>query len=239
MDPLSALSQAVTQPAMQIPPAEVVMAVLLSTALMAVIAAVYKHTHSGQFYSQGYAHTLVLMGALITVVIMVIGDNGGRALAVFGVFSFIRFRNLLPETRDVAYLFFAMVVGLTVGAQQYVMAVATTVIVSGVGLALWRTDSYAADRTSHILRVRVTNDIDFDQAFSALFERLLERSELMSIESVQAGMLTELHYAVRLKPEALPGELVGEVQRINGNNRVVLQAFGPNVNDLRQADFAD
>jgi hypothetical protein len=239
MDPLNAWLASLSQTSMAVPPVEVVLALLLSTVLMMVIAQVYQHTHDGVFYSQGYAHTLVLMGSVITVVIMVIGDNGGRALAVFGVFSFIRFRNLLPETRDVAYLFFAMAVGLTVGAQQYLMAVITTVLVSLLGLLLWRTDLFAAARASHLLRVRVTNDIDFDTTFREPFERLLLRSELRSVESVQAGMLTELSYSVFLKPDTLPGQLVGEVQRLNGNNRVVLQAFGPNLEDLQRADFAD
>jgi hypothetical protein len=239
MDALTPLLETLNQPSTPIPPGEVVMALALSAALMVVIAAVYRRSHTGPFYSQGYAHTLVLMGALITVVIMVIGDNGARALAVFGVFSFIRFRNLLPETRDVAYLFFAMVVGLTVGAQQYLMAVVTTVLVSLLGLALWRTDSYAAPRASHILRIRVTNDLDFDTAFAELFERMLDRSRLMSVESVQAGMLTELKYSVQMKPGAQPGELVGQIQRINGNNRVVLQAFGPNIEQLQLADMED
>jgi hypothetical protein len=126
-----------------------------------------------------------------------------------------------------------------VGSQQYLMAIMTTVLVSLVSLALWRTDVFAAVRTSHILRVRVTNDVDFDTAFRPVFERLLDRSELLSVESVQAGMLTELRYAVRLKPGALPGALVGEVQRINGNNRVVLQSFGPTLGDLRADELAD
>lgn len=238
MEPLIELFQGVASPAAAAPPTEVVAALVLATLLMIIIGAVYKLTHRGQFYTQGFVHTLVIIGVLISVIIMVIGDNVSRAFAVFGAFSLIRFRNVIPEQRDVAFLLFSLAVGLAVGAQQYGMAVVTTVLVCLLILLLWRFDLFAPLRTSHILRVRVTSDLNYELEFREPFERLLERAELLSVESVQAGMMYDLKYAVRLKPGAAPGTLVTELQRLSGNNKVVLQAFGPNLGDYRVGDFS-
>ncbi len=238
MDPFTEILQGMASRTMAVPPAEVVAALGLTTVLMMVIGAVYQLTHRGQFYTQGFVHTLIIIGDLIAVIIMVIGDNVGRAFAVFGAFSLIRFRNVIPEQRDVAFLFFALAVGLSVGAQQYPMAVVTTLLVCLLVIVLWRFDLFAPQRTSHILRVRVTSDMDYEATFREPFERLLERAELLSVESAQAGMMYDLKYAVRLKPEAAPGLLVTELQRLTGNNKVVLQAFGPNVGDYRVGDFS-
>jgi hypothetical protein len=47
------------------------------------------------------------------------------------------------------------------------------------------------------------------------------------VESIQAGMMTELRYGVRLKESSSPGALVAAIQQINGNNRVLLTTASP------------
>jgi hypothetical protein len=76
--------------------------------------------------------------------------------------------------------------------------------------------------------VRVTNDINYDVAFDETFAKFLEKFDLISVESIQAGMMTELRYNVSLRPQYKPGELVSAIQQINGNNRVLLTSTAPN-----------
>jgi len=44
----------------------------------------------------------------------------------------------------------------------------------------------------------------------------------VSVESIQAGMMTELRYNVQLRDASKPGEFVAALQQLNGNNRVML-----------------
>jgi hypothetical protein len=210
---------------------EIFFAGLLSFALMALIAALYKATFRGPNLSQDYVHTLMILGIVVSVIVMVIrGGDGNKAMAtgfgIFAAFSMIRFRTSLSEARDVAFIFFAMTAGLAVGARQYGLAASATVFICAIIYWFSRRNWFAPTRASHYLRIRVTNDINYDEAFEEAFGKFLERHDLISVESIQAGM-TELRYNICLRAGHRPGELVSAIQQINGNNRVLLTSTAP------------
>ncbi len=212
---------------------EILFAGLLSFALMSLIALLYKSTFRGAKLSQDYVHTLMILGIVVTVIVMVIrGGDGSKAMAtgfgMFAAFSMIRFRTSLSEARDVAFIFFAMTAGLAVGARQYGLAAATTAFICAVIYWFSRGNWFAPNRASHYLRVRVTNDLNYDEAFNEVFAKFLERHDLISVESIQAGMMTELRYNICLRATHGPRELVSAIQHINGNNRVLLTSTAPN-----------
>ena len=101
------------------------------------------------------------------------------------------------------------------------------VLVCVIIYLIYRYDFFAPVRSSHFLRVRVTNDIDYDTAFAECYRRFLDRCSLLSVETIQAGMMTELRYGVRLRETSKPGEFVAAIQQINGNNRVLLTSASP------------
>jgi hypothetical protein len=212
---------------------EILFATFLAFALTAIIAALYKATFRGPKLSQDYTHTLMILGIVVTVIVMVVrGGDAAKAQAtafgMFAAFSIIRFRTDLSEARDIGFIFLAMAAGLAVGARQYGMGVATTIVICAIIYFFSKADWFAPTRASHFLRVRVTNDINYDSAFNGLFEKFLERFDLISVESIQAGMMTELRYSVNLKPGHNPGELVTAIQQVNGNNRIILTTAMPN-----------
>jgi hypothetical protein len=218
---------------------EIVYAIFLSFGLNLLIATVYRTTYKGSDLSQDYVHTLMILGTVVSVVVMVVrNDPGGNdptgaksqatAFGIFAAFSLIRFRFALTTARDIAFVFVAMAAGLGVGARQYSLATATTVIICAIIYVFSRQDAFAPPRASHRLRVRVTNDVDYDTAFKDCFEKFLHDHDLVSVESIQAGMMTELRFVVHLKETAHPGEFVAAIQQVNGNNRVLLTTTTPN-----------
>ena len=213
--------------------AEIFFASILSFGLMSLIAAVYKATFRGPKLSQDYVHTLMILGTVVTMIVMVVrGGSGEKAQAtafgMFAAFSIIRFRVTLSEARDISFIFLAMAAGLAVGARQYGLALATTLLISAIIYTFSSANWFAPNRASHHLRIRVTNDINYDFAFKETFSKFLIMFDLLSVESIQAGMMTELRYTISLKPEFSPGELVSAIQQINGNNRVYLTSTSPN-----------
>ena len=211
---------------------EILFAALLTFGLTALIAALYKATFRGPKLSQDYIHTLIILGVVVSVIVMVIrSGDGEHAMAtgfgMFAAFSMIRFRTSLGEARDVAFIFFAMTAGLGVGARQYGLAAATTVFICVIIYWFSRRNWFAPTRASHYLRVRVTNDINYDTAFEETFGKFLERHDLTSVESIQAGMMTELRYNICLRTGHRAGELVTAIQQVNGNNRVLLTSTAP------------
>lgn len=201
---------------------EIILALTLSFTLMCLISAVYKQTYRGSDYSQDYVHTLIILGTVVSVVIMVVRGDSATAFGMFAAFSIIRFRRSVRQSRDIGFIFLAMAAGLGVGARQYGLAVVTTIIVCAVIFVFSKADVFAPLRLSHFLRIRVTNDVDYDTSFTQCFAQYLTHRELISVESIQAGMMTELRFNVSLKDETHPGAFVAALQQLNGNNRILL-----------------
>lgn len=213
---------------------EIIFAIGLSFGLNLLIANVYKSTFRGGDFSQDYVHSLLILGTVVSVVVMVVRFDPNpmvaqaTAFGIFAAFSIIRFRTTVSASRDIGFLFVAMSAGLAVGARAYTLAAATTVLICAIIYVFSRMDAFAPARASHRLRVRVTNDIDYDEAFRGCFERYLHEHDLISVESIQAGMMTELRYNVTLRNTGKPGEFVAALQQLNGNNRVLLTSTSPN-----------
>ncbi len=210
---------------------DVVLGLVLSFILCAMIGWVYQNTHRGASYTQSFVHTLVLNGMIVAVIMLVVGSNIARAFALVGALSIIRFRNAVKETRDVGFIFFTMAVGMAIGTKFYLLAVIAAVVISLVILLMTRFNWYARKVVTQILKVQVPNDATFDTLFDNLFVQYTHTSELISIDTVHNGMLTELTYSVGLKSPGKIQEFLAEVKRLNGNNRVTLIA-GYNSTDL-------
>jgi uncharacterized membrane protein YhiD involved in acid resistance len=211
---------------------EIIMAIGLSFLLNFVIASVYKATYRGSEFSQDYVHMLLILGTVVSVIVMVVHGDKDKAQAtafgIFAAFSIIRFRANVSQSRDIGFLFLAMAAGLGVGARAYGLAAATTIIICAIVYIFSRADVFAPARASHRLRIRVTNDIEYDVVFREAFAKFLHDYDLLSVESIQAGMMTELRYNIHLKDSSKPGEFVAAIQQLNGNNRVMLTSTAPN-----------
>lgn len=111
---------------------------VFSFILQLAIVWVYKRTHLGLSHSQSFLFTLVIIGVLGTTILMVVHNNIIGAFGLLGAFSLIRFRTIVKETRDVAFVFFALAMGVAVGTNNYAVAVTGTVLISSMILLLSR-----------------------------------------------------------------------------------------------------
>jgi hypothetical protein len=71
----------------------------------------------------------------------------------------------------------------------------------------------------------------FDTLFDKAFVKYTNTSELISVDSVHSGMLTELTYSIGMKKSELIQEFLTEIKNLNGYNKVTLIA-GYNSTDL-------
>ena len=210
---------------------DVVLCLVLSFALSAFIGWIYQTTHRGTSYTQSFVVTLVMNGMVVALVMMVVGSNIARAFSLVGALSIIRFRNAVKETRDVGFIFFTMAIGMAVGTKFYLLAVIAALVISLVILLMTRFNWYARQASSQILRVQVPNTAPFNHLFDAPFLKYTHSSELISVESVHNGMLTELTYSIGLKNVDHIQEMLAEIKSLNDNNKVTLIA-GYNSTDL-------
>ena len=169
-----------------------------------MIGLVYRLTHRGISYSQSYVQTLVMMGMVVSLIMLVVGSNIARAFALVGALSIIRFRNAIKETRDVGFIFFAMAIGMATGTRFYTARRrrdrrdlrrrpdhGPLRLVQARRPEPGRQGAGAAGRRLH-------------RALDDVFVRYTSQSELVSVESIRGGALTELMYTVQLKGTATP-----------------------------------
>lgn len=202
--------------------ADVVISMVLSFVLTAIVGWVYMKTHEGASYTKSFVQTLVLMGMIVSVIMLVVGSNIARAFSLVGALSIIRFRNAIKETRDVGFVFFAMAIGMATGTRFYLLAMIATAVISMVVMIMSRFNWYDRTSVSQMLKVQVTNDIPFEAFLDDVLVKNTERAELVSVDSVRGGMLTEVVYAITLKPSTNRQEFLAEIKRLNENQKVTL-----------------
>lgn len=149
----------------------VIFNLLFSFLLQLAIIWVYKKTHRGLSHSQSFLFTMVIIGVLGTVILMVVQNNLIGAFALLGAFSLIRFRTIVKETRDVAFIFFALAVGVAVGTNNYSIAFTSTVLVSSMILLLSRYGFGLITKENiagYVLTIESVTDISLDSLSSTL-----------------------------------------------------------------------
>lgn len=201
---------------------DVAIALSLSFVLSAMIGWVYRFTHRNVSYSQSYVQTLVILGMLIALIMLVVGSNIARAFALVGALSVVRFRNAIKETRDVGFIFLVMGVGMAAGTRFYTLAIVAAVAISLIILVMYRFNWFAASVQRQIVKVQVPPDGNHTQHIQDVLIAHTSEFELVSLESIRGGTLTEMMYTVRLKKGHEPGQLITALGERTGGQRVTV-----------------
>lgn len=117
-----------------ISPFEVVIALLSGFAVGLIIAFVYKTCFRGVLYSPNFALTLVMLTLITTPVTMCIKSDIALSMGMVGALSIVRFRTAVKDPMDTAYMFWALTMGILLGAGLYIIAL---VVVLGIGAAMF------------------------------------------------------------------------------------------------------
>ena len=202
--------------------ADVLITLLLAFALALAVAWTYRATYRGVNYTQSYVHTLVIMSVVVALIMLIIGSNIARAFTLVGALSIIRFRNAVKETRDVGFIFFAMAIGMAAGTRFYQVAMLATVLICLMVVAMARLNLFAPEKQRRLLRIRLDADLRAESVLGPALKRYLRDYDLIAMETVQAGTLTELVYSVELKEAGDAQTFLNALSLLNNNNKVVL-----------------
>ena len=98
---------------------------------------IYRWARRGEAVQPTFLTTLILLATVIAMATQVIGDNVARAFSLVGALSVVRFRTVVKDTQDTAFVIFAVVVGMASGANHLVVALVGMGIVAAASLVLW------------------------------------------------------------------------------------------------------
>jgi hypothetical protein len=168
-----------------------------------------------------FVATMVLLSILLGMVSMVIGSNIARAFALVGALSIVRFRTVVDDTRDTAFVIFAVVVGMAAGAGAYLVAALGIPLVGIVaGLLAWwgraGEKKLAAKGRRTTLILRVNTGTDPSSGIAAILAKHADDIDLFSVATVRQGTALDLSYSLRLRTGFTALALIGELNRTEG-----------------------
>lgn len=192
-----------------------------------VVAWIYRRTRKSTEISASFPVTLVLLSVLIAMVTQVIGDNVARAFSLVGALSIVRFRTVVRDTQDTAYVIFAVAVGMAVGANDYwVSLIGIGVVGVGAFVMMNRPGLISSAQPAFLLSLRVGLGNDLGKIVAGTLDAHLQERELMSMTTARQGVSLDVTYETRLRSESSADELVKALNRLEGVQRVQLQRRG-------------
>lgn len=174
---------------------------LVVAALMGlVVACVYQASYRKQIGEAfPFIVTMVMLTILVAMTTLVIGNSVARAFGLVGALSIVRFRTVVDDTRDTAFVIFAVVVGMAVGAgivEVYLIGIPvvafTSTCLSFLGTSLQPPN---LDRR---LEIRVEGGVDSEALLATIFKQHLVSHRLTAVSTAKQGAAIDLIFAVRL-----------------------------------------
>lgn len=204
--------------------AKALIALVLSFILCTLIAVVYRATYQGNRYSQSFSHTIIIMGVVVSLIMMVIGNNIAVAFGLVGAFSIIRFRTAMSDPRDIATIFFSMAVGIACGLGYYMIAVLFAVSVSLIVYMLSRLQ-FGRMPARQTLRIVIPETVPHEGLFDDIFRQYFKHYELAEVETVNMGTAFQLEYSVQLRDMRDMKTVLDQIRERNANLKVSVRVL--------------
>ncbi len=114
-----------------------------------IVAFTYKKCYRGVLYSPNFSLTLIMMTLVTTPVVMCIKSDISLSMGMVGALSIVRFRTAVKDPLDTAYMFWALTMGILLGAGLHWIAV---VVALGIALIMFVFSFVRfSDKTAYLL----------------------------------------------------------------------------------------
>lgn len=180
----------------------ILVTLLMSFAAGLFIYWVYKKNFRGVMFSHNFSLTLVLMTTITAPVVMCISNSLELSLGMVGALSIVRFRTAVKDPLDTGYMFWALTMGILIGAGQFLLAAIVIVGIAVVVFVLRMLTAKGYDSYLLVMRVNQTGEQNA--------QKLLAKVHSMALKSkTVTGSGIELTYEIRTdKAEQLVSKLL-------------------------------
>lgn len=190
-------------------------AFLLAFLLGHAAALAYMLTHTGMSYSRSFVQSLVLITIVVTVSMMVMGSNIVVAFGLIGALAVIRFRNILKDTRDTVFLFFALVAGMALGAGLYALAIGATAFFVATVFYLYWAGLGSRQISDVFLRFHLDPAATSQEEVERVLRRFCSARELIAMRLQDTGP-GEVSYRLVTRDPTRSQELMDQLRAFEG-----------------------
>ena len=196
---------------------DVLIGMLFALIISLFIYVIYKKTFTGVMYSAGFALSLVGLSLVTTLVIMAVTSNVVLSLGMVGALSIVRFRAAIKEPMEIIFLFWAIAVGIVIGAGMIPLAVIGSVV---IGLILL---IFANRKSSEAPYIVILNCVD-DASEKKAMEILSKSVERYAVKAKTVNVIgIELTTEIRIKGSTT--EFVNCINELEGVDNVTLVSY--------------
>lgn len=211
----SSLSEYFTSQFQNLTPWKILIGLALGCIMGLIIAFVYKRCYRGVLYSPTFAMTLMMLTLITTPVVMCIKSDIALSMGMVGALSIVRFRTAVKDPMDTAYMFWALTMGILLGAELFVHAF---VVVLGISAVIFLMTFVKLKNPNAYLLV-VHYDDYAEPEITQLLRRTVKQRRLRSKTVTRSG--AEMTVEVRLDAKQ---DLVAAVLNIEGVHDATLVA---------------
>lgn len=197
-----------------------IMALLLAFACGHAIAWVYVLTHTSLSYSRSYVNTLIIMPVIVALVMMILSNNLVLAFGLMAIFAMVRFRSILRDTLDTAYVLAVIVLGLACGTLKFTSAIIGCVVTAAIMLYFRATNFGARHRYNLIVNIQWVRPARDLEELRQLLRRHSRAAQCASQRSNEGYEGVDVSYRLLLRDPSKSDLLIDELRALNGVAKV-------------------
>ena len=198
-----------------------ILAMLIAFCIGHVVAWIYMWTHEGLSYSRMFTGSLLALPVIVALVMVLMAGNIFVAFGLLAVFTVVRFRNVLKDTRDTTFILWSIVEGMACGTMRFGIAVIGCVIVGLIFLYLRFTNFGGRQQYDVVVTLQWNGNGNLTGALKPILKRHSLKAQLASKRTLDDER-QDLSYRLTLRDPNRSRELLSELQATEGVGRVSL-----------------
>ncbi len=185
---------------------------------------IYKVTYQGVMYNRQFGISLVALSMIATLILIAVTSNVVLSLGMVGALSIVRFRTAIKDPLDIVFLFWAIGVGIVLGAApaggiaMYLLAIIGSLLIGLILFVFVNVKSMGG--ASYILVVECKDEAA-EKGAEEIVKNGAKRYSVKS-KTVSRGYI-EVSYEVRLNGDDTA--FVNQVSSANGVDKAVLVSY--------------
>lgn len=190
------------------------LAALVLGSLVSIIYATTRRRHAAA--ATDLSQTLLLLAVVIAMITLAIGDSAARAFSLVGALAIVRFRSVVEDPRDTAFVILAVAVGLAVGAGFILVPLIGLPIAALIAWAFYKNgrDAPVSAPSCRVI-LRTTPECSGGPIREALAAHL-DSPQPRRVETVKKGTLVDVVYSGRMNRDGDGHALVRSLQACPG-----------------------
>ena len=156
---------------------------------------------------------------------MLVNGNVGTGIAVAGAFGLVKYRSAPCKDEELVVIFVAVAIGLATSTGYLGVAALFTLIVALLLFVLPHLGSISSKVSRRQLKVTVPENLNYEEAFSSIFDQFTSAHQLVSVKTTNMGSLLRLTYDIDMLNTGNAQAMINELRIRNSNLDISLGLY--------------